>query len=143
MIDTPIELLRQNFCQAPFIASLGLELASIGAGECTTRLDVRPDHLQQNGVVHAGVLATLADHTAGAAAFTTLAPGSYPLTVEFKLNLLRPATGPTLRCIARVLKAGARLVVVESEVLADATSPARLCAKATVTLAVLTAGEAG
>lgn len=142
MIDTPIELLRQNFRQAPFIASLGLELASIGAGECT-RLDVRPDHLQQNGVVHAGVLATLADHTAGAAAFTTLAPGSYPLTVEFKLNLLRPATGPTLRCTARVLKAGARLVVVESEVLADATSPARLCAKATVTLAVLTAGEAG
>ena len=77
MIDTPIELLRQNFRQAPFIASLGLELASIGAGECTTRLDVRPDHLQQNGVVHAGVLATLADHTAGAAAFTTLAPGSF------------------------------------------------------------------
>lgn len=142
MNDVPIEVLRQRFRQVPFIAHIGLELDTLAEGLCTTRLQVRPHHLQQNGVVHAGVLATLADHSAGGAAFSTLAPGHYPLTVEFKINLLRPARAGVLLCVARVLKTGRQLVVAESEVFADDVQPRRLCAKATVTLAVLAAGAA-
>ena len=63
MGETDIATLREMFRQAPFIAELGLELESIGPGECVTTLDLQPRHLQQNGFVHAGVQATLADHT--------------------------------------------------------------------------------
>ena len=66
--------LQQGFRDAPFIAHLGLELEALGPGWCESRLEVQPWHLQQTGVVHAGVLATLADHCAGAAATTLLAP---------------------------------------------------------------------
>lgn len=140
MKDIPMDALRQIFKSAPFIASIGLELESVSEGVCSTTLQVAPNHLQQNGVVHAGVLATLADHTAGAAASTTVGQGSYPLTAEFKINLLRPATGQTLRCVSKVLKPGRSLIVAESEVFSCGEGHETLCAKAMVTLSVVSKG---
>ena len=67
--------------------------------------------------MHAGVQATMADHTAGGAAATMIEPDHIVLTVEFKINLLRAAKGERLTCHSQVLKPGSRLIVVESEVL--------------------------
>lgn len=139
MADPSLAELRAVFRAAPFIAHLGMELESVSAGQCRTSLRVEQHHLQQNGVVHAGVLATMADHTAGAAAWSVLPAGARPLTVEFKINLLRAASGPTLQCDSRVLKAGRAIVVVESEVTAPSDGKESLVAKATVTLVVATA----
>lgn len=74
----------------------------------------------------------MADHSAGTAAATLIQPGQYVLTVEFKINLLRPAKGERLRCRAEVLKPGKTLLVVES-----ALFTGKLVSKATVTLAIL------
>ncbi|WP_299312723.1 PaaI family thioesterase [uncultured Halomonas sp.] len=125
------------FQAAPFIRALGAEAREIAPGLCVTRLAVRQDHQQQDGFVHAGVQATLADHTAGAAGATLIPEGTIVLTAEFKINLLRPASGPELRCVGRVLKPGRTLIVVESEVYGGPSGEA-LVAKATVTLAVVT-----
>jgi uncharacterized protein (TIGR00369 family) len=136
MPDTQLNV-QEIFRAAPFIALLGIELESVARGECHTRLRLRPEHLQQNGVVHAGVIATIADHTAGGAAGSVLGGDSYSLTAEFNINLLRAASGESLTCHARVLKRGRTLIVAESEVFAgDAAQPV-LVAKALVTLAVL------
>ena len=129
--------IRRIFEQAPFIADLGVVLARIAPGVCETSLRLERRHLQQDGFAHAGVQATLADHTAGAAAATLVGPNEYVLSVEFKINLLRPAHGDRLRCRATVLKPGPRIDVVESEVWADGHGESKLVAKATVTLAVL------
>lgn len=128
------ETVQAVFAQAAFIRDVGYTLHELGAGWCETRLAVAERHLQQNGFVHAGVQATMADHTAGCAAASLLAAGEIVLTVEFKINLLRPAVGELLRCRADVLRAGKTLSVVESAVYADD----KLCAKAMVTLAVTT-----
>ena len=77
MTDAPLDVLREIFKAAPFIASLGIELDAVSHGQCQTSLRLRPDHLQQTGVVHAGVVATIADHTAGGAAGSVLQRGSY------------------------------------------------------------------
>lgn len=138
MTEPKVDVLREIFRAAPFVAAIGMALESVSAGECATSLDVRGDHLQQNGVVHAGVVATMADHTAGGAASSLLEAGHYPLTVEFKINLLRPATTPRLLCRANVLKAGRTIVVAESEVFGtDPNGHEQLVAKAMVTLAVV------
>jgi uncharacterized protein (TIGR00369 family) len=121
---------------APFIQSLGLKTEVIAPGYCATQLSVRHDHQQQDGFVHAGVQASIADHTAGAAGATLIPEGARVLTAEFKINLLRPAQGRELRCIGRVLKPGRTLIIVESEVFGD-DEAATLVAKATVTLAVI------
>ena len=62
-MSSDLAALREIFRAAPFVADLGMELVSVGAGECVTVLDVAQRHLQQNGFIHAGVQATMADHT--------------------------------------------------------------------------------
>ena len=76
------EAIEQGFRNAPFVEHLGITLAGLGPGWCEARLELQPWHLQQTGVAHAGVIATLADHTAGAAATTQLAPGEYVVSAE-------------------------------------------------------------
>jgi uncharacterized protein (TIGR00369 family) len=125
------------FLSAPFVVDIGLRLDSVEAGRCCTSLTLAERHLQQDGFVHAGVQATVADHTAGAAASSLVGPDQYVLTADFKISLLRAAQGPLLTCIAKVLKAGASLTVVESEVYCGPAGDLRLVSKATVTLAVV------
>ncbi len=130
------ETISNIFSKANFIAEPGIQLKDIGPGWCETELRLAAKHLQQDQFVHAGVQATMADHTAGAAAGTLLDKNEMVLTVEFKINLLRPATGKRLRCKAKVLKPGRRLTVVESEIYAVTPEEAKLVAKAMVTLAI-------
>jgi len=128
---------QEIFDRAAFIEEVGIKVSDIGPGWCETTLEVRPKHLQQDSFVHAGVLATMADHTAGGAAGSVVKEEQVVLSVEFKINLLRPATGETLRCRAELLRAGRTLIVAEAEVFARHDDQEKLVAKATVTLAVV------
>lgn len=121
------------FTEAAYMTHLGVAVVRVTPGECETRLVVRQEHTQQNGFVHAGVTAAMADHTAGAAAATLAPEGHGVLTTEYGIHLLRPARGKELRCVAKVLKPGRTLSVVESEVMADGV----LVAKLTATLAIV------
>lgn len=125
------------FDKAGFIKDLGIKLNDVGPGWCETALTVRGKHLQQDGFVHAGVLATMADHTAGASTGTVVPAGTLVLTIEFKINFLRPAQTNALRCRADILKAGKAVIVAESEVYAGYGADEKLVAKAMITLAVV------
>jgi uncharacterized protein (TIGR00369 family) len=46
---------------------------------------------KQHGLIHAGVLTTMADHTSGCAARSVVGLEHDVITVEFKINFLRPA----------------------------------------------------
>ena len=121
--------------KSEFARDIGLVLDDLGPGWCETHIDILPKHMQQDGYIHAGVQATLADHTAGGAT-GTLVPADYlVLSAEFKINFLRPAIGERLRCRATVLKAGKTLAVAESEVFAVRDGAEKMVAKAMVTLA--------
>jgi uncharacterized protein (TIGR00369 family) len=135
------EAIEKVFSAAPFVAHLGIELENLGDGWCEAALRLQDWHLQQTGVVHAGVLATLADHCAGAAASTQLTEGEFVVTAEFKINLLRGARGERLSCRAEVLRRGSTLTVVESQVYAESAGRRELVAKLNATMAVLRAGK--
>ncbi len=140
--EIPVEV-RRIFESASFGADLGLELESVGPGTCSSALSLKPRHLQQDGFVHAGVQATVADHTAGGAAASLLRKGQYVLSTGIEIHLLRAAKGERLICRARVLKSGRQITVAESEVFCVASGEERLVSKATVTLAVLNRRETG
>jgi len=125
------------FANARFMNELGVELVDLGPGWCEVKLAVQPTHLQQDKVVHAAVMAAMADHSAGGAAGTLCAADQTVLTVEFKINLLRPAVAETLRCKSQVLKAGKTLTICESEVHADGSDQDKLISKAIVSLALV------
>ena len=130
-----LDEIQRIFRAARFIADLGIELDSVGDGECVTTLELENRHLQQDGFVHAGVHATIADHTAGVAAATMMQEGRRVLSVEFKINLLRAAKGERLVCRAEVLKPGRSFSVVESEVYCISGSGERLVSKMVATMA--------
>ncbi|MBW2107659.1 MAG: PaaI family thioesterase [Deltaproteobacteria bacterium] len=130
--------LKRDFVQG-FPAYCGFRVKRVEHGLFEASVTLRPDHRQQDGFVHAGVIATLADHTAGYAAFTTITDAFRILTVEFKINYLRPAAGDTVVCRGKVIKPGKRIIVSESEVYAGCGSAGSgsaqtLVAKAMVTL---------
>jgi len=79
-------------------------------------LPYRADLAQQNGYVHAGIVTTIADSAAGYAAYSLMPAGSEVLSVEFKVNLLRPAQGENFIARAEVIKAGRTLTVVRADV---------------------------
>jgi uncharacterized protein (TIGR00369 family) len=131
------EVVERGFSDAAFLADLGITLVDCGPGWCETALRVEPRHLQQTGIVHAGVQSTIADHTAGGAAMSMTPAHEFILTVEFKIHLLRPGIGDSLLCRAQVIKPGRLFHVVESEVFARHGDKKTLISKLTGTMAVL------
>lgn len=130
-------LVEKIFQDAHFVQSLSIELTSWGKGWCETRVKVLPAHRQQHGFIHAGVMMTLADHSCGGAAASTVPEGRDVITVETKISFLRPATGSVLTCRATVLRSGKSLVFTEAEVMADGERGRVMVAKASSTLAVI------
>jgi uncharacterized protein (TIGR00369 family) len=137
MNDGNRPLVEHIFETAKFVRSLGIELLSSGHGWCQTRIAALPSHLQQHGFVHAGVIMTLADHTCGGAAASTVPEEKDVITVETKTSFLRPAANPELTCRAEVLRAGKNLIFVEAEVRSQRNGETVLVAKASSTLAVI------
>jgi uncharacterized protein (TIGR00369 family) len=134
-----LERIRQVFEGVPFLRHLGIRLAGLGPGWAETLLEVGPHLGQAEGFVHAGAVATMADHTAGTAGGTLTAPGQTVLTVEFHIQLLRPATGESLRCRAEVLRAGSRLIFCEAKVRTLGGGEEKLVAAFSSTLALVDA----
>ncbi|HEU4383147.1 MAG TPA: PaaI family thioesterase [Anaeromyxobacteraceae bacterium] len=132
-----LERIRQVFEGVPFLRHLGIRLAGLGPGWAESVLQVGPHLGQAEGFVHAGAVATMADHSCGTAAGTLTRADQTVLTVEFKVSLLRPAVGDSLRCRAEVIRAGSRLVFAEAQVFALAGGEEKLVATFTSTLALV------
>jgi len=101
-----------------FLKLIGAELTRVALGEVEFSLAYREDLTQQHGFVHGGVITTLADVACGYAALTVMPDASEVLSVEFKVNLLRPAAGTRFIARARVLKPGKTLTVAQADVFA-------------------------
>jgi len=131
---------RSFFAKSPFMVDLGVEPVAVDEGHITTALALASRHLQHTGHVHAGVSASLADHSMGAAAQTVAAEGFWVLTAELKISLLRAARGERLVCEARVLKAGRQVSFTEAEVWAESGGQRTLVVKASATMALVAQG---
>ena len=105
-----------SFARQPIMNLLGARLTLVEPGVVEITLPYRADLAQQHGYLHAGVVATIADSACGYAAYSLMPAGSEVLSVEFKVNLLRPAQGETFVARAEVIKAGRTLTVVRADV---------------------------
>jgi uncharacterized protein (TIGR00369 family) len=136
-MNIDLDTLRGFFNSAPFMVDLGVEVTGVSEGRVSTQMAIVHKHLQHTGQVHAGVMASLADHSMGAAAQTMAPDGDWVLTAELKTSLLRAARGDRLVCEASVLKAGRRVSFTEAEVYAQAPDGQRtLVMKASATMAL-------
>lgn len=105
----------KSFQKQRVMKLLGARICSVSKGIVELSVNSRPALSQQDGFVHAGVLATLLDSAGGYATLSLLPPGSRVLTVEFKINFTRPAVGDAVHARGRVRKLGRTLAVSELE----------------------------
>ena len=108
--------IKQSFAKQTIMGLIGAQLTRVEPGFVEITLPYRSDLAQQHGYLHAGIVATIADSACGYAAYSLMPPNSEVLSVEFKVNLLRPAKGETFVAVAEVIKAGRTLTVVRADV---------------------------
>jgi uncharacterized protein (TIGR00369 family) len=110
------EEIQRSFNQQTVMALIGAELTRVDPGIVEITLPYRADLAQQHSYLHAGIVTTIADSACGYAAYSLMPPNSEVLSVEFKVNLLRPAKGETFSAVAEVVKSGKTLTVVRADV---------------------------
>ena len=109
--------IRENFLKQKFMHTLGAELVSVSEGEVTIACTHQDKLTQQNGFFHAGVLTSVVDSACGYAALSMMPENADVLSVEFKMNLLRPANSSKIFAIGKVIKSGKTITVCEGTVL--------------------------
>jgi uncharacterized protein (TIGR00369 family) len=119
---------RASFAAQRVMRTIGASLARLAPGEVDIDLRISDEFTQQNGFVHAGIVATIADSACGYAALSLMAPGKDVVSVEFKLNLLSPSVGDRLIARASVLRSGKTVSVCRADVSALRDGEERLVA---------------
>ena len=128
---------RASFARQKVMEAIGAEIARIGAGEVSIEMPFREDLTQQDGFLHAGVLAAILDSACGYAAMTLVPAGTLVLTVEFKANFLAPARGERFEARAIVKKAGRTLTTSQADAYAVADGRETLVATMLATIMTL------
>lgn len=108
------ELMRQT---VPFAAALGIDVITNRPDEVRARVEWRPERCTTAGVLHGGVIMSLADTTGASCAFQNLpADAAGTTTIESKTNFLRAVRDGYAEAVSRPLHAGRTVVVVETDV---------------------------
>jgi len=110
--------IRASFGRQKAMALIGARLAAVGPGAVEIALPFREDLTQQKGFVHGGIIGMIADTACGYAAYSLMPVDCSLVTVEYKINILAPATS-SLTARGEVVKAGRTLTVARAEVYAE------------------------
>ena len=108
-----------SFAAQGLMTTLGAQLVRVVQGKVQIALLPRPELSQQHGYIHAGALTSVLDTACGYAALTVAPAGLDVLTVEFKINFVRPAVADRFMAVGKVVKAGKTLTVCQGEVVGE------------------------
>ncbi len=120
-----------------FMKHIGFVLDTIEPGLTEGSLKISNEHKQQKGLVHGGVIATVADIVAGFAAYTLVPEDYNVVTGEIKISYLRPGTCDEIFAKGWVLKSGSKLNFCEAEVWQICNNEKMLIAKASTTMVTI------
>ena len=120
--------MRASFARQGLMRAIGAELATLGPGRCAVALPFSETVGQQHGFFHGGVIGAVADTAGGYAALSLLPVGSEVVTLEYKVNFLRPAAGDRLLAEGLVLRAGRSVTVTRVDVFVEARGQRHFCA---------------
>ena len=110
--------IRESFSRQKAMTLIGARLGSVAPGAVEITLPFRDDLTQQKGYIHGGIIGMIADSAAGYAAYSLMPADCSLVTVEYKMNILSPATS-SLTARGEVVKPGRTLTVARAEVYAQ------------------------
>lgn len=134
---------RASFDRQQFMRLIGAAMTGLAPGRCEIQVAYRPELTQQHGYFHAGIIGTLADNAGGYSALSLMPAGKEVLTVEYKLNLLRPGDGDRLISRGAVVKSGRTLTITQVEVFNCKEGAETLCATALLTMMAVPGNHSG
>ncbi len=117
-----------------FTRESGFRVRTLEEGFVVLEVAPKESLVQFLGYVHAGVVTGLADHAAGACYASVLPEGKACLTIELKINFMKPAKGDMLVAEATALSRGSSVGVIRSDVYAETSGARDMVATALVTL---------
>ena len=100
----------------PFGDLIGLVFTSYGDGLSSCELEVRGELFNPHGVVHGGVLYSMADTGMGGALYSILEENELCTTVEIKIAYFAAVSSGKLVCDTRVIERRSRIAILESEI---------------------------
>ena len=98
----------------PFAGQLGLVLDEARADRVMARLDWAPRLCTSGGIMHGGVLMSLADTAGALVTFLGLPEGAGTATITSTSQLFRPVTGGTVRAVAVPVHRGRTTVTAQT-----------------------------
>ncbi|MDN7141433.1 PaaI family thioesterase [Pseudomonas sp. JQ170] len=125
--------LPQEVTLSAFSQLLGCHLQRLEPGVAEMTLALEPHLRNRGGKLHGGAIFSLVDTAMGLACSSSHGFDQQSVTLECKINYLRSVGEGEVLCIARVLHAGRRTLVVDADVLQGD----KLVAKAQGTFVVL------
>ena len=118
----------QSFARQGLMAGIGAEITALTPGRCVIELPFSVAVGQQNGFFHGRITGAIADTAGGYASLTLLPLGAEVLTLEYKINFVRPAAGGRLIAEGTVLRSGRSVSVTRVDVYVEASGRRTLCA---------------
>ncbi|MFX0076068.1 MAG: PaaI family thioesterase [Candidatus Hermodarchaeota archaeon] len=100
----------------PFGDLIGLKFTKLSKGCSQCTLEVVDKLLNPHGVVHGGVLYSMADTGMGAAAYSNLNKNEICATIEVKINYFKAVRGGNLICETKVIHQGKKTIALDSEI---------------------------
>jgi uncharacterized protein (TIGR00369 family) len=128
----------ESFARQEVMKTLGASLTLVEPGAVEIELPYRADLTQQNGFIHAGIMATVLDSACGYAAFSLMPADAAVLSIEFKVNLLAPAKGERIKARAEVKRAGRNVTVCTADAWAIDAGERKLVATMLATMMCVT-----
>jgi uncharacterized protein (TIGR00369 family) len=130
------EKIKQSFDRQGLMKTFNARLISVEEGQVKITCEFSEKLTQQHGFFHAGVATSIVDSACGYAALTMLKDNYEVLTIEFKVNFLKPAKTNKLIAIGKVLQSGKTLTVCDGFVYDETET--KLIAKMTATIISIT-----
>ena len=116
MLEFFQKILRGEAPAPPIATLIGFTLTSIEPGRAVIEFEATERHANPMGTLHGGVLCDIADAAMGMAYASTLEEGETFTTLELKINFVKPVWNATLQAVARVVKGGRTIGLVECDV---------------------------
>jgi len=128
--------LAERMASTPVYGWLGSSVVSASEGGVEIAMEAGPEHLNLQGLVHGGVIATLLDSASGTAVRTKVGPGRRHVTAQLNVNYLSPAQPGRLVARGTAVRVGVSVAYAEAEVTDE---KGRVVARSTAVISVMPA----
>jgi acyl-coenzyme A thioesterase 13 len=112
----PQDTARELLAAVPFADVLAMRLIDVSNGSAVFALTIQPAFLQNHGVLHGGVIASLIDTAAAFSVSSLLQPGETTTTIDLTIHYLAAVTEGEIVAKSEVVRAGRKVVILSIQV---------------------------